>query len=210
MSKSSGKYQAGSSLRRMTTVSLLMALIVVLACLGSFIKIGPVPISLTLCPIIIGAALYGPAIGALLGGVYGVVVFITGLMGWDGGFVMLLTETRPLMCAALCIGKTAAAGCLAGVVYRAVSLLRKKTEGNSKLAVIIAGIVCPVVNTGIFISWMLIFWKAVLESMAGGSDVLLFAMTTFVGANFAVELVINMVLASAVTLIIGYAAGRRR
>ena len=214
MTNSTGKYKAGSNLRRLTSLSLLIALVVVLACLGNFIKIGPVPISLTLCPIIIGAALYGPSAGALLGAVFGVVTIITGIMGWDGGTVMLLMEIHPVACILICIAKTTAAGWVAGIVYRAVSAKRseasEKYSGNSKLAVILAGIVCPVVNTGIFIAGMLVFWKDTLASWAGGSNVVTFALTGLAGVNFLVELAINMVLASAVTLIIKYAAGRRR
>lgn len=214
MSKSSGKYRVGADLRRLTSLSLLVALVVVLACLGSFIKIGPVPISLTLCPIIIGAALYGPSAGALLGAVFGVVTIITGVLGWDGGTVMLLMGIHPVACVLVCVAKTTVAGWLAGFVYRAVSAKKAESEGksseNSKLAVILAGIVCPVVNTGIFIAGMLVFWRETLASWAGGSNVVVFALTGLAGINFLVELAINMVLASAVTLIIKYAAGRRR
>lgn len=203
MSGSVGKYKADSGLRRMTALSFLSALVVVLACLGSFIHIGPVPISLTLCPIIIGAALYGPSAGAILGAVFGVVTIITGVMGWDGGVVMLLMETAPVACVLVCIAKTTAAGFLAGVVYRAFSVHRKT-------AVVLAGIVCPVVNTGIFVTGMLVFWKETLSAWAGGSNVVVYALTGLTGINFLVELTINMILASAITLIINYASGKRR
>lgn len=214
MPKSTGKYKPGAEMRRLTSLSLLIALVVVLACLGNFIKIGPVPISLTLCPIIIGAALYGPSAGALLGAVFGVVTIITGVLGWDGGTVMLLMGIHPLACVLICVAKTTAAGWLAGSVYRTVSAKRAESSGkaseNSKLAVVLSGIVCPVVNTGIFIAGMLVFWRDTLASWAGGSDVVMFAITGLAGINFLVELAINMVLASAVTLIIKYAAGGRR
>lgn len=203
MSGSVGKYKADSGLRRMTALSFLSALVVVLACLGSFIHIGPVPISLTLCPIIIGAALYGPSAGAILGAVFGVVTIITGVMGWDGGVVMLLMETAPVACVLVCIAKTTAAGFLAGIVYRAFSVHRKT-------AVVLAGIVCPVVNTGIFVTGMLVFWKETLSAWAGGSNVVVYALTGLTGINFLVELTINMILASAITLIINYASGKRR
>ena len=203
MSGSVGKYKADSGLRRMTALSFLSALVVVLACLGSFIHIGPVPISLTLCPIIIGAALYGPSAGAILGAVFGVVTIITGVMGWDGGVVMLLMGTAPVACVLVCIAKTTAAGFLAGIVYRAFSVHRKT-------AVVLAGIVCPVVNTGIFVTGMLVFWKETLSAWAGGSNVVVYALTGLTGINFLVELTINMILASAITLIINYASGKRR
>ena len=47
---------------------MLAALVAVLQLLGQFIKFGPVSISLVLIPIVVGAALYGPTAGAVLGG----------------------------------------------------------------------------------------------------------------------------------------------
>lgn len=211
MSGATGKYKAGGDLRRLTALSLLTALVAVLACLGNFIKVGPCPISLTLCPIIIGAALYGPSAGALLGAVFGAVTIITGILGWDGGVVMLLMGVNPVACVLVCVAKSTAAGFLAGLVYRAASRFGKENEKkNSKTAVILAGIVCPVVNTGIFVLGMLIFWMDTLAAWAGGSNVVVYALTGLTGINFLVELAINMILASSITLIIQYASGRRR
>ena len=50
----------------------------ILQLLGSFIKIGPVSISLVLIPIVIGAAVYGLKTGAWLGLVFGIVVLLAG------------------------------------------------------------------------------------------------------------------------------------
>lgn len=61
MAGNTGKRQASDNLRRMTALSFLSALIAVLSIVGNYLKIpiGPltVPITLTLCPIIIGGAL---------------------------------------------------------------------------------------------------------------------------------------------------------
>lgn len=201
-SQSVRKSGSSSEIFRLTSMSILTALVVVLACLGSFIRVGPFAVTLTLCPIIIGAALFGPSAGAILGAVFGVVTIITGILGWDGGTIMLLMEIAPFPCVFICVLKTTVAGWLAGIVYR---IFQNKT----KLAVILAGIVCPVVNTGIFIAGMLIFWRETLESWAGGSDVVLFALTGLTGINFLVELTINMILATGITFIIKSVAGRK-
>ena len=71
------------SVVRLTSLALLAALIVVLQTVASGIKIGPVPISLTLVPIVVGAILFGPGAGAFLGGVFGVVCLIAGIAGTD-------------------------------------------------------------------------------------------------------------------------------
>ena len=67
------KNEKHTAVVRLTSLALLAALIVVLQTVASGIKIGPVPISLTLVPIVVGAILFGPGAGAFLGGVFGVV-----------------------------------------------------------------------------------------------------------------------------------------
>lgn len=125
----------------------------VLQLVSNFVKFGPVTITLALAPIIIGAALYGSGAGAILGFVLGLVVFIFGLFGLDGGFVQLLMAQNAFAAILLCLVKTTVAGWLAGLVYKAI----QKKSGLA--AVITAGIVCPVVNTGIFILGMVFFFS---------------------------------------------------
>ena len=48
-------------INRMVGIAVLSALVVVLQLLSSVIKIGTVSITLTLIPIVVGAAFYGPA-----------------------------------------------------------------------------------------------------------------------------------------------------
>ena len=57
-------------IKKMVGIALLMAVVVVLQLLGSFIKLGPVEVSLVLLPIVIGAAVYGPTAGAILGATF--------------------------------------------------------------------------------------------------------------------------------------------
>ena len=63
-------------INRMVGIAVLSALVVVLQLLSSVIKIGTVSITLTLIPIVVGAAFYGPGAGAILGTVFGLVVYI--------------------------------------------------------------------------------------------------------------------------------------
>ena len=125
-------------IRRMTGISILLAVVVVLTLLGNFVRFGPFPITLALAPIIIGAAVYGASAGAVLGFAFSLVVFITGVMGWDGGTVMLLMSASPVACVLVCLAKGTVAGWLAGLLYE---LLSKK---NVHLGVVAAGIICPV------------------------------------------------------------------
>ena len=187
----------------MTGLSLLTAIIAVLTVLGNFVRFGPFPITLALAPIIIGAAMYGPSAGAILGGVFGLVTLLSGLAGWDGGTVIYLMGVQPVACILVCVLKGAGAGWLAGLAYR---LAARK---NSLVGVIAAGVVCPVVNTGLFIAGMLLFFTSTLESWASGQGVLYFVIFGLTGVNFLVELAVNLVLASGITQIIKYTEGRK-
>lgn len=197
------KAASRGSVRRMTGLSLLAAIIAVLTILGNFVRFGPFPITLALAPIIIGAAMYGPSAGAILGGVFGLVTLLSGIAGWDGGTVIYLIGVNPVACILICVLKGAGAGFLAGLVY---DLIAKK---NSRIGVIAAGIVCPVVNTGLFIIGMLIFFTSALESWASGQGLFYYVIFGLTGVNFLVELAVNLVLSSGITAIIKYAKGRK-
>lgn len=189
-----GKQNGGT--RKMTGLAIFTAIIVVLQVLCTFIRFGPFSITLALAPIIIGTAMYGKGAGAYLGGVFGVVVLVTGLLGWDGGTVMLLMGINPLGCVLVCLLKGVAAGFFAGLCYE---LIAKK---NDKLGVLVSGVVCPVVNTGLFIVGMLVFFFDTLSGWAGGQNLLLYIIVGLTGVNFLVELAVNIVLSSGITRII--------
>lgn len=190
-STSHGKVQ------RMTGIAILTAIIVVVQIICTFIKFGPFSITLALAPIIIGAAVYGVGTGAMLGGVFGLVVLITGVLGWDGGTVMLLMGINPIATVLICIVKGAAAGLAAGAVYAAIA------KKNQLAGVITAGIVCPVVNTGLFVAGMLAFFFSTISGWAAGNDSMVqYIIFGLCGGNFLVELATNLLLATAITRII--------
>lgn len=192
--------QSGS-IRRMTALAIFTAIIAVLQVLCTFVRFGPFSITLALAPIIVATALYGKGAGAYLGGVFGLVVLITGLLGWDGGTVMLLMGISPLACILICIGKGIAAGFIAGLCYE---LIARKSD---KAAVLVSGVVCPVVNTGLFIVGMLVFFFDTINGWAGGQNMLLYIIMGLTGVNFIVELGVNLLLATGITRIIR--AGRK-
>lgn len=198
------KTSSHDRIQRMTGMSIFIAIIVVLTILCTFVRFGPFSITLALAPIIIGAALYGPGAGAILGGVFGFIVLLTGIFGWDGGTVMYLMSLNALGCVLICIGKSAVAGWISGLLYR---LIAKK---NIHLGVVAAAIICPIVNTGLFIIGMMLFYMSTLESWAGGQAVIYYVIFGLTGVNFLVELAVNLVLSSGITSIIRYSQGRRK
>lgn len=182
--------------KNMVGLAIFTAIIIVLTVICTFIKFGPFSITLALAPIIVGAAMYGCGAGAYLGFVFGAVVLITGLFGWDRGTVLYLMSLNSLATIALCIVKGAAAGLCAGAVYKLVS-------GKSILAgVLVAAVVCPVVNTGLFIIGMLAFFFDTLTAWAGGTALINYIIVGIVGINFIIELLVNLLLSSGIARII--------
>lgn len=178
-------------IKRMAAVALLMALVVVMQFISGLIPpVGGFSISLVLIPVVLGSALYGPSVGALLGGTFGVIVFINCVTGADPGGAMVF-QANPVLCFLVVMAKGMLAGLASGCVYR---LLKNK---NTYLAMLCAAIVCPVVNTGVFVVCMLSFFKDVLSAWAGGGDLLAYILTGLVVANFLPEMIINVVFSPA-------------
>lgn len=174
--------------REISVLGLFSAVTVVLQLLSYFVKLGTFNLSLVLIPIVLGAYLYGPRVGAILGGVFGVVVTICCFTGLDmGGYI--LVSANPLVTSAVCIIKGIAAGFASGMVAK---LLKGK---NEYVAIILAALVAPIVNTGLFVCAMLLFFKDILSSWAGGTDIVAYVITGLVGVNFIIEFTINAVMA---------------
>lgn len=184
-----------SNVYRLTGLGILTAIIIVLQIFSTFVKFGPFSITLALIPIVVGAAMYGKGAGAYLGAVFSVIVVIMCITGADpGGFVVW--SANPVMCVILCMLKGTAAGFCAGAVYHALC------NKNQLVATILAALVSPIVNTGIFIVGMLLFFKDTLASWAGDSDILTFIIIGMTGVNFLIELGVNMILSPIVVKIV--------
>jgi uncharacterized membrane protein len=177
---------------KLVLMALFTALVAVLSYFGGFIKIGGLAsISLTLIPVVLGSALLGPIAGAWLGGVAGAVFFATA----DAAFWFGLSVPGTIITVLV---KGVLSGYLAGLSYK---LLEKV---NRYLAVIVSAVVCPVVNTGIFLLGCLLFFMdavsggATAEGMSIGAYLIIF----FVGLNFVFELVLNIIVSPAILRLI--------
>lgn len=178
-------------IKRMAGIALLMALVVVMQFVGGIIPpVGGFTISLVLIPIVLGAAVFGPGAGALLGATFGAVVYINCITGADPGGAMVF-QANPILCFLVVMGKGILAGLASGAVYK---LLKNK---NPYIAMLLAAIVCPVVNTGIFVACMLLFFIEVLAAWAGGADIVGYILTGLILANFVPELIINVAFSPA-------------
>ena len=180
------------NIRTMVGMGILTALVIVLQALASQIKFGPFSITLVLAPIIIGAAMYGWKAGAWLGFAFGGMVLLSG----DAAAFMQINAVGTVITV---LTKGILAGLAAGSVYQ---LIAKK---NKLAAVITAGVVCPVVNTGIFILGCYAFFLDTVRSWGAASNysnATAYIFLGMIGVNFLVELGINLALSTVIVRIL--------
>ena len=184
---------ANTQTKKLVMLSVLSAITLVLQLLGSSIKVGSLfSISLVLVPIVVGAAICGKYSGAWLGFVFGLSVLISGdaLPFWAvSPFGTILTV---LLKGILC-------GLAAELCYKAVSKL--STVG----ATFASAIVCPVVNTGIFLIGCKLFFMELITQWAaafGFESVGSYIIFGLVGINFLVEIGTNLVLSPIIVRLI--------
>lgn len=186
---------------RMVQMAMLLALVVILQIIGVSVKIGPVPMTFTLVPIVIGAFLLGPVDGAILGAAFGLVTAIMGMVGADP-FTFMLWQENPVFTFLICMIKAVCAGLGAGLIYKC---LLKITKGKYVTPVtVIASVAAPIINTGIFLIGMFVCFYDTLSGMAlsNGRGVMAFAIFGLAGLNFVGEFLVNLILSPAIVRIV--------
>ncbi len=184
-----------TNVQRLVGTAVLAAVIIVLQTVASGIRIGPFTITLSLVPMIVGAIVYGPLTGAVLGAVFGIVVTLAVVSGADAGGAIMFAQNA-FATVLICILKSSVAGLVAGC---AAKVLEKK---NLTAGILVAAIVAPICNTGIFVLGLTTFFHNLLVEWAAGSDAFVYILTGLVGVNFLVELLINIILVPVIVTII--------
>lgn len=175
-----------TDVRKLPLAGILTATVIILQLIANYIQ--PVPgvsVTLVLVPVIIGAALLGPYVGAWLGLVFGFTVFLT---GGANAFLAISVPGTVITC----LLKGLCAGLAVSAVYR---LLEKR---NEYFAIICAAIACPIVNTGLFLAGCRIFFWQVIQAWGtavGFENTLSYMIFGLAGINFVIELAVNCVLA---------------
>lgn len=168
--------------RKLVGTAILTAVVLSLQLVLGSVKFGPFNITFTLVPIILGAVLYGPLSAAFLGAVFGLTVCFSVISGNDAGGFVLFSQ-RPIITLLLCLVKSTAAGYLAGLFAK------------RKSAVYLSAAVAPLVNTGIFILGLVVFFRDTLVLWANGEEaVMQFILFSILGVNFLAELLLNLLL----------------
>ena len=177
------------STERLVLVSILTAVVVVLQVMALITRavLPMFAINLVLIPIVIGAAIGGVTVGAWLGFVSAVAILIT-----DASAFFAISIIGTILTVII---KGVASGMAAAGVYK---LLEKK---NKYVAVLSSAIVCPVVNTGVFVLGCLTFFMGTIKAWgaaAGMDNAFVFILVGLIGVNFIIELVLNVILSPVV------------
>ena len=173
-------------------VGLFTAIVVVLQFLGGGIKFGMFSISLVLVPIVVGSAIYGGKAGAWLGFAFGAAVLLSG----DAAAFLVI---NPLATVLVVLVKGIGCGLVAGILYRLLEKL------NRTLAVFAAAVICPVVNTGIFLLGCQFFFLETVSAWGaalGYENAAAYMFLGLAGFNFLIELAVNIILAPVIVRLI--------
>ena len=184
------------SARNIAYLAILTALVIVLGIFAAAIPVASTGVSLnfSLIPIVLGAILLGPAAGAFLGFVCGLIIFFQVISGIPL-FYAVIWATSPVVTFFTCVVKTTVAGLAAGFLYR---IIAKKSRLGATFA---ASAAVPIINTALFILGCLCMTDAIFEFQSQISDsqnILVFICVSLVTFNFFIELAINLVFAPAI------------
>lgn len=185
--------QKKNQTKTIVTTGLLLALEIVFQVIGNYLNIGPANINISLVPVVLAAVLCGPMSGAILG-------FFNGIMALFApstiAFFMPVNVGATII---VCLLKCTLAGAIAGFVFKA---LKKK---NQLMGLIVASILVPIINTGIFSVGALLFFRPLLQSSVDSGkfpNIYLSLILGMITWNFIIEIVSTIILAPTIGMIV--------
>lgn len=182
----------------LTRVALLVAIELAMKLIGlGSVPVGPLYMSFLTLPIAVGAITMGPAVGALLGGVFGAVSFydaITGASAMTGA----LFQVSPLHTFVLCVGMRVLMGACVGLVFR----LLKKLDRSKSWSYILSAMCAPAFNTLFFMGYIVLAFYGCdyvqnLVSAKGAANPLMFVVL-LVGVQGVAEFLVSGILGGVV------------
>lgn len=159
------------------------------------IPIGPLSITLNIIPIAIAAVTCGPAGGAVIGGVFGLMSFLQCIgVGVPSGMGAALFAINPFLAFVQRFIPRLADGLIAGFVFKAL-----RDKAAKPVACGITGFCAAFFNTLFFMSALVLLFgnTQYMKDLMGGKNVLVF-IVTFVGVNALVEMIVSTVFTAAV------------
>lgn len=170
--------------KMIATTGILLAIEIVLQVLGNYIVIpgGFANLNFSLIIIALGAMMYGPIVGGFLGLVSGVLTL------FSPSTISYFFSVSPAGTILACLLKTTLAGVVAGFVANALK------KNHDTLASILVSIIIPLINTGIFSIFCILFFKSRLQEI-NPNNISAALFLGMIGFNFIIEIIITLIVA---------------
>lgn len=198
-----------TNVRFLAQLGLLAAIEIVMKLIGlGSVPVGPLYMSFLTVPIAVGAMTMGPAAGAILGAVFGLVSFkdaMTGASAMTGVFFQI----SPVHTFILCVVMRAIMGFCVGLLFKALRLIDRKGGWSYFIGAISA----PLLNTLFFMGYIVaVFYQTEyiqgLVSTKGASNPLMFVVL-LVGVQGLIEAIVCCAAGGVITRAVSSFLGTR-
>lgn len=187
--------QKRGSTAELAVTSILAAIIVVMTFTPvGYLNIGIVEITFLMIPVAVGAAICGPACGAVLGGVFGLTSYLQCFgIGRPSAFGAALVAISPILAAILCFVPRILAGLLAGFVFKAF----KGKHKNISFAA--TSLSAGIFNTVFFVSMLIALFGKTNLSALGLGDSIVKIIAALVTVNAVIEWIVCLAVGLAIS-----------
>lgn len=202
---SKNKKMSKQNILMLTENAMLAAIIVLMAFTPiGYLQVGIVKMTFIMIPVAVGAITLGEKSGAFLGLVFGITSFVQ-CFGLDI-FGTTLMGINPIFTFIMCIIPRVLMGYLCGLIYKVLAKVKKG------IAVVIASLSAPVINTVFFMGMLMLFFgkSDYIMSMREGTANLWAFLVAFVGLNGIMEIVTTLVIAPPVAVAVEKATKKYR
>ena len=189
------------NVRRMTQLSLLLAIVLIMAFtpLGYLATPWGVNITFIVIPVAVGSIVLGPGCGAFLGLVFGITSFINAPRSPMGAAMLQISIVRTMFG---CIFPRVLVGLVPGLIY---SLLKNSSTALRTTGQAVCCLLTPLLNTAFFmsVSWLIFsdYWLSAATSTGytgqGGWGLLGF-MFASVAVNGIAEAIASLLIGTAI------------
>lgn len=203
-------------IKKLVGIGVLLALVVILQLISNYISFGPVNITLALIPLTMGAILYGPITGMVLGMAMGAIILVAPSTQTFLSFNIWYTIL-------LCLIKTGIAGLVSGLVFncflgfskerhfvvnenverkKAVTINEYRKKVAFPIAIIVSALLAPILNTGIFIFGCTFMFTGLYSASGSFGEAFSSAIAVITTANFLVEFLVSAILSPALVYLV--------
>lgn len=197
-----------TNVRFLAQLGLLAAIEIVMKLIGlGSVPVGPLYMSFLTVPIAVGAMTMGPAAGAILGAVFGLVSFKDALSGV--GMTGMFFQISPLNTFVLCVVMRVLMGWCVGLLFRVL----RRVDHKKSWSYFVGALSAPLLNTIFFMGYIvLVFYKTdyIQERVAslGVANPLSFVVA-LVGVQGLIEIIVGCAVGGVLTRAVASFLGQR-